>query len=950
MLRWNKFVLMSLGIGLLTTNVKAEIDVKRLQVNGYDVVLVNTHAGNAVAFTANVPVGSWHDDPVKHAGRAHLFEHVIHGGSKKYPGHQTFFSLIPAVGGTYNAYTADGRTFYHWIGHPDGLEEAADLIGAMLVAPEFSEKTFRMELSTVKNEAAEYQAQDAYVLQGGVMTGLLADGHPLKMYDVGTQAQLDGMSLNDLKQLYFANYTPKAMTIIVAGNFDALEDGKPPITEERVIAAIKANFTPPNPESDPDVAKLSLIPGGQKKFPSLRASADAPQFVEFGTPQENYDLKIVFEQDGDVPLGVRESLNDYLNLPVEGSLGKELERRGWVTSFGVSPQSVNNLQINNAYFSLTPEGTKHRDEVVAAFFTALHELRTKGVRDNVLALLRQRNVEGYPHSMTNPKKIAEHIARVGEFGVPPEKAFDFAGTYGSVTSSDLQMAVAKCYPIDRMLVGYIGHDVKSSETDPVFSRPFVVSHRHETLAAWKKALNQGGGFGAVGTTLVVPKYDFPHRHTPIARPNAVPRIVESGSPGVVAALEEKHAMPKGAAAIQLVLSEGTRQSRIATSLFNWALHDRLEPAYDFLASIGLRASVGAGGGKLSVQVQGNSAAVPAMTGWVLDELSKFEPTQEELALVAERFRNNLRESEDGFTAMVAHLGAKTFLSSRDGMTTGELKEAFASLDLAQVATLARERLKNTAVTVALSGDFDEKSVQAVVQEVTTRFPGRLDPAEAKRLLRGMPAPKQTLAYWQTIAPTKEDDQFGWARAFPGPKPMSREAAAVSVLVHFLNKQVFQLNRIQKELGYVHAMSVEFTPEAVRPIFYGQTTGLERLPLIETGWADLLKKVADGTLSPDDFAGSRRAIVRTQGVLPFTPGEEAARVLSDLETTGNPHASEGWKKFFHEITASEVYAAGRTYLVGTPTVDAVAGKQPPKGLSCGELIADPAKMRAQVLSQ
>lgn len=923
-------------------------DVKRLHVHGYDVILINTHAGNAVAFTVNVPVGSWHDDPVKHAGRAHLFEHVIHGGSKKHPGHQTFFSKIPAVGGSYNAYTADGRTFYHWLGHPDGLEEAADLIGAMLVGPEFSERTFRMELSTVKNEAAEYQAQDPYVLQSGVFTELLPDGHPLKMYDVGTQAQLDGMSLDDLKQLYYSNYTPGAMTIIVAANFDPLEDGKPPVTEERVVATIRENFTPPAAD-DSALAKLALRPAREKKFPPLRADAGAPQFVAFGTPQENYDLKLVFEQTTDVPLGIRETLNDYLNLPIEGSLGKELEKRGWTTAFGVHAQSVNNLQINNVYFSLTPEGAKRKDEVVEAFFTALHEIRTKGVRADVLALLRQRNVEGYPHTMTNPKKIAEHVARVSEFGIPAERAFDFEGTYGNVTSSDLQQAVEKCYPIDRMLVGYLGHDVTSSETDAVFGRPVVVDRRPDVVARWRKALDGGSSFGAVGATLVVPKFQFPHRDKPLARSRTVPACVDSGVPGIVAALEEKHVKPEGAAAVQLVLDEASREGRIASTLFAWAFHDRLEPAYDFLASIGLRASAAIGSGRLTVQVQGNAASVPAMIGWVLDELERFEPTREELALVAERFRNHLRESEDGFTALVALNSVKSFLVSRDGLTTGELKEAFARLDLAKVATLARERFQRTAVTMALVGDFEPADVHAVANEVAHRFPNRLSAEEVVRLTEGMPAPARTVAFWQPLAPTKEADQFGWSRAFPGPKPMTREAAALSMLVHALNKQVFQLNRIEKELGYVHAMCTEVTREAVRAIFYGQTTGLDRLPAIESGWNALLDAVANGSLAADGFEGSRRAIVRSQGILPFTPGEEAWRVLSDLDATGDPHASEAWKRFFHEVSADEVYAVGRKYLVGQPTVDVVASKTPVPGLSCGALVDDPATMRARVLA-
>ena len=208
---------------------------KKLTVNGFNVYLINTHEGNKMALTTSVQIGSLHDEPVRHAGRAHLWEHVIHGGSKKFPGHSTLWDELGKMGADYNAYTSDTRIFYWFSMHPDALEEAAELQGAMISEPEWNEKTFEKELSTVKNEALEYQANDFIALGNMINLHTLPQGHPLAMYNTGSQEQLNRMTLDDLKDLYYSNYTPENMEIIVAGNFDPLPDGSVPLNEQRVI-------------------------------------------------------------------------------------------------------------------------------------------------------------------------------------------------------------------------------------------------------------------------------------------------------------------------------------------------------------------------------------------------------------------------------------------------------------------------------------------------------------------------------------------------------------------------------------------------------------------------------------------------------------------------------------------------------------------------------------------
>jgi len=109
----------------------APITVKKTQVNGLDVYLINMRRGNGEALTVNVQAGSNHDEPVRHAGLAHYWEHVIHGGSQKYPGHKTFFAEIRRTGAQYNAYTSGTRIYYHPYYLVDARSEVESMLGAM---------------------------------------------------------------------------------------------------------------------------------------------------------------------------------------------------------------------------------------------------------------------------------------------------------------------------------------------------------------------------------------------------------------------------------------------------------------------------------------------------------------------------------------------------------------------------------------------------------------------------------------------------------------------------------------------------------------------------------------------------------------------------------------------------------------------------------------------------
>ncbi|MCB0362694.1 MAG: insulinase family protein, partial [Bdellovibrionales bacterium] len=370
-------------------------------VNGFDVFLVDNRYGNEVTLAVHVPTGSYHDDPLLHAGRAHLWEHVIHNGSKGFPGSNTFHNLSSRMGARTNAFTSENRTFYYLSFHPDALKEAAQLQGDMFSQPEWKEDAFQKEKLNVMDEAKQYQSYSARILQSSIWLNLLPAGHPWSMYNVGTQVQLEKMRLADLQELYFSSYVPRSMSIIVAGNFTESADGKELLSKEKVLEFIRTYYHPP---SVPDSFK-SLVAGKDIVFPDI-SDGMGPKFIELGSSKQNEHLLLLnfqiptdFASQNFIAI---ETMNDYLNSNGPGSLSDHLKSQGLLVSTGAHFSKTNNIWREFLWLELTPKGAENRYRVVEQIFSYLASLSKNGISQEYLEFLIKRNIFSYQEQLRNP--------------------------------------------------------------------------------------------------------------------------------------------------------------------------------------------------------------------------------------------------------------------------------------------------------------------------------------------------------------------------------------------------------------------------------------------------------------------------------------------------------------------------------------------------------------------
>jgi len=188
--------------------------------NGLTVFLVEDHTLPLVSVNINYMVGSKNERPGR-TGFAHLFEHMMFQGSKHY--NDDFFKPLQDIGGAVNGGTNTDRTRY-WELLPAGyLERAlwleADRMGFLLDA--MTQERLANQISVVQNERRQnYENRPYGTVNEKILAVTYPPNHPYNWPTIGSIADLQAASLDDVKEFFRTYYTPNNASLCVSGDFD----------------------------------------------------------------------------------------------------------------------------------------------------------------------------------------------------------------------------------------------------------------------------------------------------------------------------------------------------------------------------------------------------------------------------------------------------------------------------------------------------------------------------------------------------------------------------------------------------------------------------------------------------------------------------------------------------------------------------------------------------------
>ncbi|MFM2247755.1 MAG: hypothetical protein RL071_3830 [Pseudomonadota bacterium] len=194
-----------------------------------------------VATQTWVEVGSAHEAP-QELGFAHLFEHLMFGETKTWPG-EAYSRFHTRLGGSENAYTSFDNTVYISLIAPEGhsgvLEFEADRLQHLVLDPE----NLRNEQRIVTEELRlRTENEPASRLLGPALQAIFG-AHPYGHSPVGTRAAIANADLTLVQKFYAGYYAPQNLHLVIVGPVD----GPAKIAEvERLFGGIqKQALTPP---------------------------------------------------------------------------------------------------------------------------------------------------------------------------------------------------------------------------------------------------------------------------------------------------------------------------------------------------------------------------------------------------------------------------------------------------------------------------------------------------------------------------------------------------------------------------------------------------------------------------------------------------------------------------------------------------------------------------------
>ena len=363
-------------------------------------------------------VGSVHEVAGK-TGFAHLFEHLMFSGSASVASGE-HLALLQSLGGNANATTSFDRTNYFETIPAGGLELALWLEAERLrsLLDSVDQVNLDTQREVVKEEKRQRYDNVPYGNSFSQIMGLVfPDSHPYSHMPIGSMADLDSASLEDVRDFFHRHYSPRNLILTLSG---AVQPEEGFLLVEKYFSDIEPGDGP----SDPHLAPLGKLTG----IPRVDVQGDVPQDVLYCCW-----LVPAIADDSNDPLG--------LGLTVlAGSMTSRLHEDLVRTSLADSAEA----------FDL---GLEHGNSLIVATAACVDQVAPEKVEEAMMASWERFCDEGpSPEEMNRAVKSedrefladlagiesrADHISASWSYFGDPDEVNRHLATIHSLTSEDV---------------------------------------------------------------------------------------------------------------------------------------------------------------------------------------------------------------------------------------------------------------------------------------------------------------------------------------------------------------------------------------------------------------------------------------------------------------------------------------------------------------------------------
>ncbi|MGK3128137.1 pitrilysin [Pantoea sp. C8B4] len=334
--------------------------------NGMTVLLVSDKEAPKSLAALTLPIGSL-DDPNQQLGLAHYTEHMVLMGSKRYPQPDNLAEFLKKHGGSHNASTASYRTAFYLEVENDALQPAVDRLADAIAEPLLDPVNADRERHAVNAELTMARSRDGLrMAQVGAET--LNPAHPASRYSGGNLDTLRDKPDSNLHQaltdFYHSHYSANLMKAVIYSNKSL---------PEMADIAVQTFGRVANHQAIVPKIEVPVVTDAQKGI-----------IIHYVPAQPRKQLKVEFRiaNNSDQFRSKTDTLISYiLGNRSKNTLNDWLQKQGLAdgVNAGADPMTDRNSGVFAITVSLTDKGLAQRDEVVAAIFSYLDMLRSKGI-------------------------------------------------------------------------------------------------------------------------------------------------------------------------------------------------------------------------------------------------------------------------------------------------------------------------------------------------------------------------------------------------------------------------------------------------------------------------------------------------------------------------------------------------------------------------------------------
>ena len=192
------------------------IDFSRFTLdNGLRVLVHHDRSSPLVAMNILYDVGSRDENPAQ-TGLAHLFEHLMFGGSVNIPDYD---QPLQMAGGENNAFTNNDITNYYLTIPAENIETAFWLESDRMLELDFSQRNLDTQKKVVIEEFKQRYLNQPYGDSILKLRPLAYKVHPYRWPTIGMDiSHIENADIETIKKFYFSHYAPQKAIMTLAGN------------------------------------------------------------------------------------------------------------------------------------------------------------------------------------------------------------------------------------------------------------------------------------------------------------------------------------------------------------------------------------------------------------------------------------------------------------------------------------------------------------------------------------------------------------------------------------------------------------------------------------------------------------------------------------------------------------------------------------------------------------